>query len=253
MKTKGQGVARVMARLMLILGAASILYYGALALYLGPKVGFELIWLAIGALCLGLSALLGHCPPVAARRLAVGLAVIMGVGLAAVLAVESMIISQSLASPEPNADYIVVLGARVKESGPSRLLNYRIDKAAEYLRENEGTVAILCGGQGTDEPMSEAQAMYEALIERGIDPERLIREDQSTNTAENLKNAADLMDSKEASVVVTTTGYHMYRALQCARAQGLTRVSGNASACARLTLVNYYLREFFAVVRDWLV
>ena len=45
------------------------------------------------------------------------------------------------------SDYVVVLGARVRESGPSRLLNERIDKAAEYLRANENTVAILCGGQ----------------------------------------------------------------------------------------------------------
>lgn len=253
MQNTKRGVARVMIRLMMILGTVSLIYYAALAAYLGPKVGFELIWLALGAVMLGAALILKHMSPSAARMASWVLGALMAVGLAAVIAVESVIVAGSLSVPQPGADYVVVLGARVKESGPSRLLTYRINKAAEYLEENDAALAILCGGQGQDEPMSEAQAMYEALVQRGIDEDRLIIEDQSTNTAENLRNASLLMENAEANVVVTTTGYHMYRALACAREQGLEHVSGNPAECARLTLPNYYLREFFAVVRDWIL
>lgn len=253
MKNTKWGVQHIMIQLMMILGAASLLYYVALAVYLGPKVGFELIWLMLGALMLGAALVLRHMSPSAACIASWALAAVMAVGMAALIAVESVIVAGSLSVPQPGADYVVVLGARVKESGPSRLLNYRINKAADYLEENGNAVAILCGGQGQDEPMSEAQAMYEALVQRGIDEERLIIEDQSTNTAENLRNAAALMTGSEASVVVTTTGYHMYRALACAREQGLKHISGNPAECALLTLPNYYLREFFAVIRDWIL
>lgn len=253
MKRNIPGGVRVMIALMAVLGGVSILYYFALAMYLGFKVGFELFWLCLGAVCLGAAFVLSRLSPAAARGVSIALGVLMAAALIVVIGVESRIIAGSLAAPEPNADYVVVLGARVKESGPSRLLNERIDKAAEYLRNNGNTVAILCGGQGSDEPTTEAQAMYEALIARGIDADRLLIEDQSTNTTENLKNAAAMMTSKDASVVVTTTGYHMYRALAVAREAGLTHVSGNSSACARLTLVNYYMREFFAVARDWIL
>ena len=253
MKRGIQMGVRAMIGLMAALGGVSIFYYLALAMYLGFKVGFELFWLALGILCLGVAFGLSRLSPAAARGVSIALGVLMAAALIVVIGVESRIIAGSLAAPEPNADYVVVLGARVKDSGPSRLLNERIAKAAEYLRDNENTVAILCGAQGSDEPMTEAQAMYRALVARGIDANRLLIEDQSTNTTENLKNAAAMMTSKDASVVVTTTGYHMYRALQAARAQGLTHVSGNSSACARLTLVNYYMREFLAVMRDWIL
>ena len=253
MKKAAQKGGRVMTGLLIALGSVSILYYFALACYLGFKVGFELFWLVLGVLCLGMAFGLSRLTPAAARGVSIALGVVMALSLIVVLCVESQIIAGSLAVPEPNADYVVVLGARVKENGPSRLLNERIDKAEEYLHNNEKTVAILCGGQGSDEPMTEAQAMYEALIARGIDKDRLLIEDQSTNTAENLKNAAAMMSSKEASVVVTTTGYHMYRALAVAREAGLTHVSGNPSSCVWLTLVNYYIREFFAVMRDWIL
>ena len=253
MRRNIQTGVRVMIGLLCVIGGVSILYYFMLAAYLGFKVGFELFWLALGGLCLGTAFVLSRLSPAAARVLSIALGVIMAAALAVVISVECRIVSGSLAAPEPNADYVVVLGARVKDNGPSRLLNERIAKAAEYLRANENTVAILCGGQGSDEPMTEAQAMYEALIARGIDAERLLIEDQSTNTTENLRNAAAMMTSKDASVVVTTTGYHMYRALQAAQEQGLTHVSGNPSACARLTLVNYYMREFFAVARNFIL
>ena len=100
--------------------------------------------------------------------------------------------------------------------------------------------------------MSEAQAIYDGLVERGIDGARLRVEDKSTNTEENIAFAKAFIEDESAPVVITTTGYHLYRAMNMARAQGLQNVSGNASACAWVTPLNYYTREFFAVLRDWI-
>lgn len=60
-------------------------------------------------------------------------------------------------------DYLIVLGAQMKTGGPSKALQYRLDEACRYLDENPGIKVIVSGGQGTDEPVSEAQGMYDYL------------------------------------------------------------------------------------------
>ena len=95
--------------------------------------------------------------------------------------------------------------------------------------------------------------MYEGLIKMGIDETRLIREDKSTSTEENIAFAKAFIEKEDPSVVITTTGYHLYRALNTARTLGLENVTGNPSGCAWITPLNYYTREFFAVARDWIV
>ena len=248
-------ISRIMIGLMRIAGVCSLAYYAALLLYLGFGLNFALFWAALGLLCLGLSWALGRVGKKsrkAQKRLSAALAALIAAALAVFIGVTARVVAGSFAKPAPNADYMLVLGARVKETGPSVLLEFRIEKAAEYLAANENTVAILCGGQGANEPMSEAQSMYEGLVARGIDPNRLVIEDRSTSTEENIAFAKAFISDEAAPVVITTTGYHIYRALQTARSLGLKNVTGNPSRCAWITPVNYYTREFFAVARDWI-
>lgn len=86
-------------------------------------------------------------------------------------------------------DYIIVLGAQVKESGPSVVLRYRLDRAVSYLKENDNTLVIVSGGKGINEPATEASVMKEYLINEGINEERIIIEDKSNTTKENLINS----------------------------------------------------------------
>ncbi len=247
-------ISRVVIWFLRIAGVCSLVYYGILVPYLGVSVSFALFWVGLGLLCLGLSwllGILGKKSRKAQKRVSAVLAVLIAVSLAVFIGVTGTIAAGSRAQPAPAADYMLVLGARVKENGPSVLLSFRIDKAAEYLAANENTVAILCGGQGANEPMSEARAMYEGLIGRGIDASRLVMEDRSTSTEENIAFAKAFMSGENPSVVITTTGYHIYRALQTARSLGLENVTGNPARCAWATPLNYYTREFFAVARDW--
>ncbi len=82
--------------------------------------------------------------------------------------------------------YVVVLGAKVNPDGPSVSLWDRICAAYTYLDTHPGVTAVLSGGRGTDEPITEAQCMYRELVELGIDPHRLILEEEATSTWENL-------------------------------------------------------------------
>ena len=86
---------------------------------------------------------------------------------------EAIIIKASFGSPKESVDYIVVLGAKVRETGPSASLWDRIRGAHDYLVAHPNVIAIVSGGQGEDEPMTEAQAMYDGLVGMGIDPGRI--------------------------------------------------------------------------------
>ena len=93
-----------------------------------------------------------------------------------------------VAGPD-NLDYLIVLGAQVYKNGPSPVLKFRLDKAYEYLSANPETRCIVTGGQGSNEPFTEASCMADYLVKRGIDSGRIILEDKSTTTAQNLTNS----------------------------------------------------------------
>lgn len=83
------------------------------------------------------------------------------------------------AQGKPDLDYVVVLGAQVRKSGPSLVLRYRLDKAIEYLDENPNTICIVSGGKGPNEPFPEAQGMADYLKEHGIAEQRILEEPDS--------------------------------------------------------------------------
>ena len=93
----------------------------------------------------------------------------------------------------PRLEYIIVLGAHVEGTRLTLALLERTRRALQYLQENPETKAVLSGGKGTGEAITEAQAMYHYLTEHGIKGERLILEERSTSTAENLKFSLDLI------------------------------------------------------------
>ncbi len=107
-------------------------------------------------------------------------------------------------------DYILVLGCRVNEDGSgSTSLNSRLDKAIEIARESDIKI-IVSGGQGSDEPISEAQYMYNYLIENEIDSSRIILEDKSTSTLENIKYSSKYINNNEKGVIITND-FHIFR------------------------------------------
>ena len=152
--------------------------------------------------------------------------------------------------PTGNAT-MVVLGCQVKKSGASLMLKRRLDTAFEYLTEHEDMKVIVSGGQGADEPMSEAKCMFDYLTAKGIPSERIYIEDKSVNTLENLSNSFALV-GKDNSFVIATCSFHQYRAQYLAARLGAREISGTSSRSNIPMLPNYYLREFFAVIRYFL-
>lgn len=84
------------------------------------------------------------------------------------LVILSLIISKMNVTPVKNLDYIIVLGAQVKESGPSVILRYRLDRTVSYLKENDNTLVIVSGGQGANEKATEASVMKEYLVNNAM-------------------------------------------------------------------------------------
>lgn len=151
-----------------------------------------------------------------------------------------------------NSDYLVVLGARVRGETPSLTLKARLDVAYNYLKASPETKAILSGGQGEGEDISEAEAMRRYLVERGIDASRLYLEDKSRDTTENLKYSFEIIDDEDASVVVVTNRFHVLRGKMIAKDIG-REVSGIGADTLLFLIPTYYLREFFAVVVEFIV
>ena len=152
---------------------------------------------------------------------------------------------------DDGAQTVIVLGCKVNGTAPSKYLYDRCRAAAEYLNENPDAVAILSGGQGPDEAISEAQCMENVLTQMGISKDRLYQENQSTNTMENIAFSSKIIEENGLSteVVIVTNEFHEYRAkLFCDRV-GLSFHS-HCSHSSLYTFLTYYTRELLGIVKE---
>jgi uncharacterized SAM-binding protein YcdF (DUF218 family) len=150
-----------------------------------------------------------------------------------------------------NVDYIIILGARVKGTEPSLSLQYRIDAAADYLKRNTNTVAIASGGMGQGEDISEAEAIKRGLISQGIDKSRIILEDQSTDTVENLNFSKKMLPNNMKHGLVVSNDFHIFRSKMIAKDQGL-KLSGLPAKTPSVAIPKSYTREYLAVTKYFL-
>lgn len=156
-----------------------------------------------------------------------------------------------------NVDYtektVIVLGCGLSGDKVSNDLAKRLNEAVFYHEKNPDAVIIVSGGQGPQEEVTEAYAMKNYLLEKGIAEDKIIMEDKSTSTITNLANSHKIMQDKnlpDDSVVVVSQNYHIYRAVSYAKAEGLKvthlgadmRLGGLPSCC---------LREILAIAKMW--
>jgi len=173
------------------------------------------------------------------------------IGLIAAGITEYFILKASRGDPDRHCDYMVVLGAKVRDSGPSVSLWDRIYGAYDYLEAHPEVIAIVSGGQGADEPISEAQAMYDELVKLGIDPDRIWLEDKATSTWENLTFTLNLIEEKTGSRPVTlgvvSSEYHLFRASLFAGECDVEAVGIPAQTSRLSQKINHFMREIAGV------
>jgi len=269
------------------LGILCLFYYVGIVSYAGITTSFAWIWIVGGAVLIALSGGLRYLeehPENFLRFVTGAVLVLLLFALVIVLLIGSRVFSamrtdglymfSSSASEEGNRkllprlawsdteedlDYLIVLGAQVRGTKPSRALKKRLERATAYAEAHPDIIIILSGGQGADEDISEAECMYRYLVDAGIAESRLIKEEDSTSTQENLKYSAVIiceLDSDagapdgelSASVGVVTNNFHLYRALLYARAQGFTNLCGLSAVSDIGMLPHNSLREICAIL-----
>ena len=186
------------------------------------------------------------------------LAVLVCVGVVYFIAVEIPIVKNARTDPEPQRDYLVVLGAAVYGDEPSLTLVRRLEGALDYLNRYPESVAIVSGGMGPGETVTEAQAMYDWLTDHGIAPERVLKEERATSTRENLEYSFQIIrdrgDEPAGKVAIVSSAYHLYRAKLMAARLGVPDAAGVAAPWGYFfVMLNYFIREAFGVTRLWVL
>lgn len=152
-----------------------------------------------------------------------------------------------------NQSTVIVLGCAVYGDIPSTMLSARINEAYNYLEQNDNAVAILSGGKGNGENISEAECMFNILTEKGIDKNRLYIENKSTNTEENLKFSKQIIEKNNLSseVAISTSDFHLKRATMIAEKQGLVphRISAKSGFFA---IPTFYVRDTLGVIKEFI-
>ena len=131
----------------------------------------------------------------------------------------------------------------------TKLLTNRVDKAiAVFEKCGKRPILIPSGGKGADETVSEAQAMKDYLLEHGIPEDKIVLEDGSSTTKENLYNSKNIIDgyAGKRRTALVSSNYHIYRCLRIAKEINM-RCVGIGAKVALYYWPSALIREFAAV------
>ncbi len=168
--------------------------------------------------------------------------------------VEGLILANDDGTENPTAPTLVVLGAGLDGDRPSLTLIARLQTALVYLNEHPAAVAVVTGGQGAYETVTEASAMAKWLTQKGIDPGRIYLEDRSTDTRENLHNAREIIlrEGLSQPIAVVSNSFHLYRARILAEKAGFADVQTLSAPVPKVPLrwltASVYLREYCSIL-----
>lgn len=186
------------------------------------------------------------------------LLILIALGLVGLTLTELPIVGASTgAGKDIPCRYVIVLGAGLNGETPSISLSDRLHAAATYLKNNPDAVAVVTGGIGEGETITEAEAMQRALVGAGILPERILKEEQAKNTRENIIYSLALIREREggtlpAQIAILSSEYHLYRAGYLAAQCEVSAVLIPARTSLSILRFNYFFREAFAVWNLWL-
>lgn len=238
--------------LYIVAGLLSI-WYGIFVRSVGAGNTFYRFWYVVGMFLFGSAAAvqfrLWAKSPVWLR---ITFVAVVCIGLLWYVVILARIVTRFTAD-EAKVSYIIVLGAQMREDGPSLVLQYRLETAEAYLKEHPDVICIVSGGRGDNEPVSEAEGMRDYLVAHGIGNSRIVMEDRSGDTSENLKNCLALLPSEDTPVGIVTNNFHMYRAVGIAEKCGYGDVSAIPARSTKRYLPHNLTREVVGVMKDILM
>lgn len=193
------------------------------------------------------------------RRFVLWMKALLALVLAGALvfgAIEGQIMSGARDDVRSDPEAMVILGCQLHEWGPSLMLRDRLDKALDYLEDHPYVTVVVSGGQGENEPATEAQGMADYLEEHGIPRENIILEPQSHNTYQNLAYSAKRLEAAgydiKDGVIIVSNGFHLTRAKMLAGRVGYENVSTLAAPSSHIpTRLKMYVREPLALVKSF--
>ncbi|WML44227.1 YdcF family protein [Neobacillus sp. PS3-40] len=185
------------------------------------------------------------------KRMVLTLSIVSAIGLIYIGILQFKIYQYSHKEVPKNASYLIILGARVKGTIPSLALKSRINAATKYLEVNKDTIVIASGGKGPGEKISEAESIKKELLKRNINESRILMENRSTDTYENIKFSKAFIPKTAKVGVVVTNGFHVYRSIIIGKNQNLN-LEGLPAKTPKQVLVQLYIREYLALTKYFL-
>ena len=230
------------------ISGAVFLISGLLIWFFARFYGFAgLFFCAVGVLCLLFRLALQFKKKIFLRILTV----LTVLGLVLMTATGIWIGVSMDGAEDPEADYVVVLGAGVNGSVPSISLEERLKSVYAYLEKYPNAKAVLSGCQGRGEDISEARCMYLWLTERGMEPERLLLDEKASTTRENITCPLDLIEERTGKrpekLALVSSEYHLCRAELMGRQEGILPLGVPAETRNIFYLSNMFVREIFGV------
>ena len=241
-----------------ILGILCLIYYGVIVIYSGAGTSFSAIWIILALGFFAAAAVMKFYPRFRDK-----------------IPVELMMGFSAISFQKESVNYVIVLGAQVRGNKISRTLERRLDKAVEYAAYHPNTVFVLSGGQGDDEDVTEASAMYRYMKSRGVPDYQLLLEESSRSTYENMVYSKILITERERlrratlraamaeygyllppdeeitiRVGILTSNFHELRAKGIARHVGIPNVSGISAKSDPVLFAHFCVRECFAILKD---
>ena len=162
--------------------------------------------------------------------------------------------------PALDRDYIIILGCGINKDGTLKpLIRGRVDSALKFAKEQfektgKPAIFVPSGGKGPNEGTSESEAMARYLSAQGIPEARILREDKSTSTYENMKFSRNVIeahggDMANENIAFATTNYHVFRGYVMAQQNGFD-AKGIAAKTKFYFFPNAFLREFIGLIVD---
>lgn len=241
----------------IVAGILSVTYFILTLIFLGG-ITFAEFYLVLGIILILLGYGKRHTKRgylvLAPGKLKNVITAIIAFGILSFVVIETVIIASAIPTKKTDSDYLVVLGAGLRGEIPSLTLAQRLDRSLDYINNNPDIKVVVSGGQGPGETITEAEAMKRYLTAHGVNEKRVIKEEESTNTSENLKFTAKIlkeMDKTEnLKITIVTSDFHIFRAKFLAVRQGF-KADGYGVISKPILMPTYYVREYFAVIKSF--